>query len=120
MATLLSQLASDLKNAIVKVKKVTGGHSSSPAATEDSLFLLSEVEVFGYTKYANGGEGSQYEYYQSGNSRRKTVNESASCWWERSPLEGGNATAFSGVSTSGDPDFLYASQSYGVAFAFCV
>lgn len=54
MATLLSQLASDLKNAIVKVKKLSsaGNQSTAINTTEDSLFLLSEVEIFGSTTYA--------------------------------------------------------------------
>ena len=121
MATLLSQLASDLKNAIVKVKKLSsaGNQSTAINTTEDSLFLLSEVEIFGSTTYAKAGEGSQYEYYQSGNSRVKTVNGSASSWWERSP-SGSNSTSFCYVNSSGAASGNYASASYGVAFGFCI
>ena len=121
MATLLSQLASDLKNAIVKVKKLSsaGNQSTAINTTEDSLFLLSEVEIFGSTTYAKAGEGSQYEYYQSGNSRVKTVNGSASTWWERSPI-GGSSTFFCCVSGGGGAYGNAASNSYGVAFGFCI
>lgn len=121
MATLLNQLASDLKNSIVKVKKLSsaGNQSTSINTTEDSLFLLSEVEIFGSTSYAKAGEGSQYEYYQSGNSRVKTVNGSASHWWERSPY--GSASAnFCNVYGNGNADNNNASYSYGVAFGFCI
>lgn len=121
MATLLSQLASDLKNAIVKVKKLSsaGGRNNAIDTTEDSLFLLSEVEIFGSTNDAYAGEGSQYEYYQSGNSRVKTVSGSAKIWWERSPrssfTEGFCAVGINGGASTND-----ASDSCGVAFGFCV
>ena len=121
MATLLSQLASDLKNAIVKVKKLSsaGNQSTAINTTEDSLFLLSEVEIFGSTTYAKAGEGSQYEYYQSGNSRVKTVNGSASDWWERSPY-GSNSTYFCCVDNIGSANIYSANNSLGVSFGFCV
>ena len=121
MATLLGQLASDLKNAIVKVKKLSsaGNQSTAINTTEDSLFLLSEVEIFGSTTYAKAGEGSQYEYYQSGNSSVKTVNGSASYWWERSP-HGSDRNYFCRVSSNGSANSSYASASNGVAFGFCV
>lgn len=121
MATLLNQLASDLKNAIVKVKKLSsaGNQSTAINTTEDSLFLLSEVEIFGSTTYAKAGEGSQYEYYQSGNSRVKTVNGSASDWWERSPY-GNSSTYFCFVNSSGNAYYIGASASRGVAFGFCI
>ena len=121
MVTLLSQLASDLKNAIVKVKKPNYSNSLSNAveATEDSLFLLSEVEIFGSTTRAKAGEGSQYEYYQSGNSRVKTVNGSASERWERSP-RGSLNTTFCCVNNNGNTYNENASESIGVSFGFCV
>ena len=121
MATLLSQLASDLKNAIVKVKKLSsaGNQSTAINATEDSLFLLSEVEIFGSTTNAKAGEGSQYEYYQSGNSRVKTVNGSASLWWERSPT-GRYSNLFCDVNGTGKASADSAISSVGVAFGFCV
>ena len=122
MATLLSQLAPDLKNAIIKVKKLTsvGIHSVPINVTEDSLFLLSEVEIFGFTAHTNAGEGSQYEYYQSGNSRVKTVKGSASSWWERSP-SANSGGAFCNVGNNGDAEPGYGAHNfYGVAFGFCI
>ena len=123
MATLLNQLTSDLKNAIVKVKKLSsaGGKSTAINTTEDSLFLLSEVEIFGSIDpaYAVAGEGSQYEYYQSGNSRVKISNGLASYWWERSPYRH-NVTSFCHVNTDGGANSLTAENPAGVAFGFCV
>lgn len=121
MATLLSQLAPDLKNAIVKVKKLSsaGNQSTAINTTEDSLFLLSEVEIFGSTTHAKAGEGSQYEYYQSGNSRAKTVNGSNSSWWERSP-RGADGVSFCTVRDNGYAGNAYATFAIGVSFGFCV
>ena len=121
MVTLLSQLAYDLRNSIVKVKKLSsaGSQSTTINTTEDSLFLLSEVEIFGSTTYAKAGEGSQYEYYQSGNSRVKTVNGSASSWWERSPA-GSRSTDFCAVHSNGSAYYTNVINSYGVAFGFCI
>ena len=121
MATLLSQLASDLKNAIVKVKKLSsaGNQSTAINTTEDSLFLLSEVEIFGSTTYSKSGEGSQYAYYKAGNSKVKKVNGSDSDWWERSPY-GAHSASFCNVNDFGDADNYTASMSIGVAFGFCV
>ena len=121
MATLLSQLASDLKNAIVKVKKLSsaGDQSTAINTTEDSLFLLSEVEIFGSNTYAKAGEGSQYEYYKSGNSRVKTVNGFASNWWERSP-QGKSSDGFCIVYESGSAVYAASNNNNGVSFGFCV
>lgn len=121
MATLLSQLASDLKNAIVKVKKLSsaGNQSTAINTTEDSLFLLSEVEIFGSTKYSKSGEGSQYAYYKAGNSKVKQVNGAPSGWWERSP-NGGYSTGFCIVSFNGNASGNDASATNGVSFGFCV
>lgn len=121
MATLLSQLASDLKNAIVKVKKLSSAGSQSTAinTTEDSLFLLSEVEILGNTQYAKAGEGSQYEYYQSGNSMVKTVNGNASDWFERSPY-GSSSQGFCCVNSNGVVTISQADTGHGVSFGFCV
>lgn len=121
METMLSQLESDLKNAIVKVKKLSsaGNQSTDINTTEDSLFLLSEVEIFGSTTYAKAEEGSQYEYYQSGNSRVKTVNGSASAWWERSPI-GSDSVGFCRVASNGSANSRHASEANGASFGFCV
>ena len=77
------------------------------------------MEIFGSTTYAKAGEGSQYEYYQSGNSRVKTVNGSASSWWERSPY-GRDSAYFCAVISVGGANSASASDSYGVAFGFCI
>ena len=122
MSTYKSQLPAALRNVIKTVKKKSGtggGSSSGTQQTNDDLFLLSEIEIFGTTTYSVAGEGTQYEWYKAGNSRIKKVNGSASNWWERSPGSGDTYT-FCRVSSSGGANGNYASGSFGVFFGFCV
>ena len=122
MSTYKSQLPAALRNVIKTVKKKSGtggGSSSGTQQTNDDLFLLSEIEIFGTTTYSVAGEGTQYEWYKAGNSRIKKVNGSANFWWGRSPRSG-NANGFCFVDSSGNASNSYASYSSGVSFGFCV
>ena len=122
MSTYKSQLPAALRNVIKTVKKKSGtggGSSSGTQQTNDDLFLLSEIEIFGTTTYSVAGEGTQYEWYKAGNSRIKKVNGSAINWWERSPYSG-YTYSFCRVNSSGNAANSYADDSYGVSFGFCV
>jgi len=122
MSTYKSQLPAALRNVIKTVKKKSGtggGSSSGTQQTNDDLFLLSEIEIFGTTTYSVAGEGTQYEWYKAGNSRIKKVNGSARSWWERSPYSG-NTYIFCFVSSSGNASNADASNGNGVSFGFCV
>lgn len=122
MSTYKSQLPAALRNVIKTVKKKSGtggGSSSGTQQTNDDLFLLSEIEIFGTTTYSVAGEGTQYEWYKAGNSRIKKVNGSANYWWERSPYSG-YAGNFCDVNSSGDADIRTANSGIGVSFGFCV
>ena len=122
MSTYKSQLPAALRNVIKTVKKKSGtggGSSSGTQQTNDDLFLLSEIEIFGTTTYSVAGEGTQYEWYKAGNSRIKKVNGSANYWWERSPRSG-DTTGFCGVGSSGTAGGNAANDRGGVSFGFCV
>lgn len=122
MSTYKSQLPAALRNVIKTVKKKSGtggGSSSGTQQTNDDLFLLSEIEIFGTTTYSVAGEGTQYEWYKAGNSRIKKVNGSAGAWWERSPYSG-DTDYFCRVGSSGDAGADVANSSGGVSFGFCV
>lgn len=122
MTTLLNQLPAALKNVLKSVNKLSGtggGSTSGTQTTNDKLFLLSEVEIFGTTTYSVPGEGTQYAYYKAGNSKVKKVNGSASVWWGRSPFSG-NTDVFCCVTNVGGADYYGASNSRGVSFGFCV
>ena len=120
MPALKALLPADVQAGIRAVNKLTsaGNESSSIVTTSDELFLLSEIEIFGSTDYSYAGEGTQYDYYQAGNSKVKNLSGSALGWRERSP-NSGNSIAFCRVNSYGDADALGASNSYGVAFGFC-
>lgn len=122
MTTLLNQLPAALKNVLKSVNKLSGtggGSTSGTQTTNDKLFLLSEVEIFGTTTYSVPGEGTQYAYYKAGNSKVKKVNGSANYWWERSPRSG-YTDYFCSVDSNGGANYYYASYSRGVSFGFCV
>ena len=120
LPAILNLMPAEVKAAIKEVQKKTsaGSQSSSIQTTNDKLFLLSEIEIFGSTTYSFAGEGTQYAYYQAGNSKVKNRSGSASYWWERSPFSG-DSTGFCRVDSNGGAGANYASNSYGVAFGFC-
>ena len=95
-----------------------GNASATINTTADKLFLLSEIEIFGSTKYSATGEGTQYAYYKVSGSSIKNVNGSAREWWERSPVHFSNA-AFCSVFKTGINNFSQANYYYNVAFGFC-
>lgn len=120
LPAILNMMPAEVKAAIrdVQKKSSAGNQSSSIQTTNDKLFLLSEIEIFGSTTYSFAGEGKQYAYYQAGNSKVKNLSGSANSWWERSPYSF-NSTRFCCVDSSGSAAAANASGSYGVAFGFC-
>ena len=119
--TIWGQLESSLKSVIKTVNKLAsaGNQSATIQTAQDTLFLLSEVEIFGKITYSKAGEGSQYAYYAAGNSTIKKVNDSAYNWWERSP-DGSDGAYFCYVVSGGTATTGTASYTRGVAFGFCV
>lgn len=125
LPAIKSTLPSELQSVIKFVdKKTSRGYNKSAATTSDDLFLLSEIEVFGNTQYAQDGtnEGSQYLYYAQNNtdsSRIKTSNGTAVNWWERSSSKYvSNANPV--VRNTGGKYTANKNTNNGVAFAFCV
>lgn len=120
LPAILNMMPAEVKAAIrdVQKKSSAGNQSSSIQTTNDKLFLLSEIEIFGSTTYSFAGEGKQYAYYQAGNSKVKNLSGSAYDWWERSPRSS-NSAYFCRVNSNGSAAANYASNSYGVAFGFC-
>lgn len=120
MPALKALLPAEVQAGIRPVNKLTsaGNQSSSIVTTSDELFLPSEVEVCGSIKYSFAGEGTQYEYYQAGNSKVKNRNGNPGSWWGRSPFSR-DPTLFCYVSSYGTAAVYSASASYGVPFCFC-
>lgn len=119
--TIWGQLQTSLKNVIVTVNKLAsaGDQSTTIVTSADTLFLLSEIEVFGARTYSVNGEGTQYAWYTAGNSKIKKVNGSANYWWLRSPVYN-SSTNFCTVSGGGGAYTNTASIASGVSFGFCV
>lgn len=140
MATLFSQLPSDLQGVIKQVnKKATAGLQSTTITTSaDKLFLFALAELASKTGLENSKdseiknnaatyeqEGTQYEYFKNtvGDAdvwEGSPALDKDSVWWLRSPSFSGSAYFWS-VRSSGDVDGSYpASNSYGVSFGFCI
>ena len=120
LPAILALMPTEVQNGIREVSKKAsvGGKSSTIETVSDKLFLLSEVEIFGWTSYSEEGEGTQYDYYKAGNSKVKKRNGSADHWWERSPQES-NSARFCMVTSDGYEYYEFAGLARGVAFGFC-
>ena len=120
LPAILNLMPAEVQAGIREVQKKTsaGSQSSSIQTTNDKLFLLSEIEIFGSTTYSFAGEGKQYAYYQAGNSKVKNLSGSADRWWDRSPYSS-LSTLFCSVASYGSAISTEASNLRGVPFAFC-
>ena len=120
LPTILKQMPADVQSGIREVNKISAssGRDSTLVTTKDSLFLLSEVEIFGSTSNSYSGEGTQYNYYGAGHGTVKNFNGSAYDWWERSP-SANSARYYCTVKSTGSAINWSANTSHGVAFAFC-
>ena len=130
MATLLSQLPSDLQGVIKQVnKKATAGSQSTSITTSaDKLWLLAEVEVDGTTSAGYADEGEQYEYWKTvkdgtvAADRIKYLSNgsgSAYSWWLRSPYVS-SSSDFRCIISTGSVINNGAYYARGVSFGFCV
>ncbi len=120
LPSILALMPTEVQNGIREVNKLTSiGHQGSIInTTADKLFLLSEIEIFGSVNYSKSGEGTQYDYYKTGNGTAKKRDGSGSRWWERSPVSTDNVS-FCIVYDGGGIGFSAPYNAYGVAFAFC-
>ena len=122
-STVLGWLPEELQAVIKKVnKKATAGSKSTTIKTsEDNLFLLAEVEIFGSKTYGSLDEGTQYSYFTTTSRRVKKSGDSGSAtnWWERSPSVSSTSN-FCDVSSDGSADNYFAGYSDGVSFGFCI
>ena len=115
LPAILALMPTEVQTGIREVNKLTsaGSQISTINTTADNLFLLSEIELFGSTRFSKSGEGTQYDYYKAGNSRAKNYN-----YWTRSPY-GSNSTSFCYVHSNDISSYAYAGYAYGVSFGFC-
>ena len=129
--TLMSCLPAALRAVMKPITKYTdnkGNSSNSSAnvtASVDYLPLLAEFEIFGTRSYANQYEQdhqAQYEYYATGNPRKKykhNVYNAAWTWWMRSA---GSTSPynFREVGTDGSNYYDSSKHASGIAPVFMV
>ena len=121
LPAILALMPASVQAGIKEVNKLTlaGGYSGTIKTTDDKLFLLAEIEIFGSVTYSAAGEGTQYAYYSAGNSRiKKKSGGSAWYWFERSP-QSGSSDRYCGVKNDGTAFYYTPGSNMGVAFAFC-
>ena len=147
MATLLSQLPSDLQSVIKQVNKkaTSGSHSPGITTSSDKLFLFALAELASKSGLENSTgstiknnaatyeqEGTQYEYFKNtvGDADLYTAcpalvkklsngSGSANLWWLRSPYVTSSYN-FCDIYSSGNVNNNNANGTYGVSFGFCV
>lgn len=120
LPAILALMPMEVQSGIREVNKLTsaGSQSATINTTEDKLFLLSKIEIFGSVTLSTSGEGTQYAYYKAGNSTVKNISGSAKYWWERSPYVDDDFQ-FCNVHSDGSASINWANSTFGVAFAFC-
>ena len=116
----MASIPAEVKRGIRYINKYTsaGDQSSTIEESNEDIFLLSEVEVFGTTGNSFAGEGTQYAYYAAGNSKVKNVDGEAANWWLRSP-DKATSTRYCRVNSSGSAGDYHANTEYGISYAFC-
>lgn len=123
LPSVLSQMPSDVQGGIKEVDKNTceGYNSDTIITTADKLFIPSAVELYGSSSSkVRVGEGTQYAYYVAGNSTRKRIGTQDYAWWTRSPQKGDyKYFLITNINAVLVESMGYASNSIGVAFAFC-
>ena len=134
--TLLAILPADLRAVMKSVTKYTdnvGNHAPDyyPAAnittTTDYLFLLTEQETFGSSRFSNHSESGfqkQYDGYIANNwMRRRPHNRTDKndiWWWLRSPSYYSNEFTCNPGGNYINTSSGKSNRSYGIAPGFCV
>lgn len=107
------------KNLKAVIKFTSNGYGDTTVgSTNDTLFLLSEYEVFGRKNNSYGVEGNQYSYYINGGSKIKYSGSGVCVWSLRSPSVN-NSTQFCCVNAVGSIVNSQANNKRHISFAFC-
>lgn len=119
---ILAMLPDDLVS-VIAPRKITQVIRGEKFECEDKLWLPSEVEYSGESRYGVAEEGDkQFEFYKDARNRISLDADGDPCWkWERSPGRG-SSDSFVGVNTSGYPNSHphWAISRLGVALGFCI
>lgn len=115
-----------IQNMMKQVKKLAsvGSESSTIKASNDYVFLPSEIEVFGSIKYSFAGEGEQYQYFKNAtaNIYKKpyfSSNFVSGRYWERSP-HSSSGKNFCHVDMDGKSYYSGVSYYLGISPCLCL
>lgn len=121
-------LPDGLKPMVKTVKKYSGvgnGSASGIQTTQDKVFLLSEIEIFGSRYESVDGEGNQYQFFAMATSNfykfpTWTTTTVCGMYWERSPRMS-YANRFCGVGPYGNYEGSNAAyEPIGIAPTMCL
>jgi hypothetical protein len=119
-------LPSYIQNLVKQVTKpyCATYNNATISNVNDYVWLLSENEVFGKKSYSPAQEGTQYEYYKTTSNIIKYIGNAsvtgyAQYWWERSPYSSSTSN-FCLVGSNGTANAGNASNTHGIAPAFCI
>lgn len=122
-------LPNKLKSMLKQVNKLSFSNAYNSSYTEltttsDYVFLLSEIEIFGYTNYSLAGEGSKYKYFNTSGNIYKLPKYSASTYssryWLRSQNKGTHTNDMIVVSEYGGMRVCTAIDRNGIAPCICL
>lgn len=119
--SILGTFPSDWQSIMTPVKKKTANTQNSSILTEttDTLWLLSQIEVFGDSTQSPAGEGTVYPVFSDDASRKKTVKNVASQWFLRSfygPDQGYKCS----VGDYGNRGYQRVNENSGICLGFCI
>lgn len=119
--SILGTFPSAWQSIMTPVKKKTANTQNSNILTEttDTLWLLSQIEVFGDSTQSPAGEGTVYPVFSDDTSRKKTVKNVASSWFLRS-FFGSDQGYKCSVGEAGNRGYLRATESSGICLGFGV
>jgi hypothetical protein len=105
-------------------RKVTQGQNGAWTKSnfDAAIFPPCEKEVFGTNTYGDStteADLTQLPIYARGQTKVKNYNGTANGWWEGSPY-GSTVTGFCSVSSAGNANYYYASNTYGCSPCFCL
>ena len=118
---IAKQLPDDLLGAIEPISIEQEMQDKTYVKSCDKLFLFSEEQVFGESRYSKSEKGvSRLKIFEGSMERRvKSRGGKLFWWWLRSPYSRYNHN-FVVVTSSGAVDYGYAGNSGGVAPGFCL
>ena len=89
--------------------------------TEDKLFLLSKTQVFGKGRWSEREpEDAQLLCFLREKDHVKECGDNGTWWWWLRSPEASGSSSFANTIANGGSNSDTASNSYGVAFGFCL